>query len=143
MIQHFLEASNGGLWGKFLLLRHSPENLALKSSLPDFENETLLRGRKFDDEMTMMVDLQTGTGAIYTLSNPFDALFSLESKRRIWVCPLYRPTLFWLAQQGLGRGKGDITKLPRYIDVSEAEAQYLEMLHVGKAPVPNYVYESR
>lgn len=120
MIVKFIEASNDFNHGKFLLLRYDADERLTRSALPGYEGDSLLAGRKFDWEMTFVIDLQTGEGAAFTLDSGIDASHTLNEKHRIWVCPLYEPFLIWLSEQGLGYGAGDILELPSYLDLPDA-----------------------
>lgn len=126
MIAHFIEATNGNVnHGKFVLLRFGLEESGVRSALPGYEHESLwtIGGRrKFDPRYTMVVDLQTGEGAAFSLEGgSHGARLELE-RHRIWVCPMFEPFLAWLYDQGLEWGKGDITKLPRFVDIPAAPA---------------------
>jgi hypothetical protein len=122
MIAHYIEASNDGMnWGKFLLLRHEQDP---GSALPGYEGEPLLTSsRKFNRVHTMVIDLQTGEGAAFALEgSALNAHVDLE-RHKIWVCPLYEPFLQWLYEQpGLDMGRGDITALPRFVELDASFA---------------------
>lgn len=141
VIVHFIEVSNGGNWGKFMLARLDESELALRSALPGFD-EPLLTGaglRKFNADTTMVFDLQTGEGACFTLEGTPDyevgeAKVALDA-HSIWVCPMYEPFLAWLLTQGLERGKGDITKLPRYVEL-EVPGAFAGYRREGSGDVP-------
>lgn len=117
MISHFVEATNGFNHGKFVLLRHDESP---RSALPGYEELPLLSGRKWTSRETFVVDLQTGEGAAFTLAGSgMNARFDLD-KHKIWVCPLFEPFLGWLYEQELDGGAGDITALPRFVDLVDA-----------------------
>lgn len=122
MISHYIETYNDLNWGKFVLLRHDPEDLARKSALPGYTNTYLLAGRKFDGDGTFVLDLQTGEGAVFYFQSPADVQYTLNHKHQIWVCPMYEPFICWLAENypELQRGGGDITKLPDVVELSMA-----------------------
>jgi len=127
MIVHLIEAANVGNWGKFALLRWSPEELRIPSTLPGYESYPVITpGRKFGHDETMVIDLQTGEGAAFILGGgECEARYQLNQKHQIWVCPLYEPFLVWLHEQpGLERGAGDITALPRFVELPEAEFSF-------------------
>lgn len=120
MITKFIEASDGNAYGKFLLLRMDSEELNMMSALPGFEKQRLLTNggrRKFNDHSTLVVDLQTGRAVALSL-DPY-SWTKVDENITLWVCPLFRPFVKWLCQQGLDAGKGDIRSLPAYIEVKE------------------------
>jgi hypothetical protein len=125
VITHFIEAGGNDFnHGKFMLGRLTSEELATRSALPGYENERLTRVgglRRLNERSTLVVDLQTGEGAVFFLDGYYKA--DLE-KTKIWVCPMFEPFLQWLYQQDLAGGKGDITKLPRYVDLPHAEPAF-------------------
>jgi hypothetical protein len=134
MITHFLEASQGPRGpnhGKFLLLRLDARELETRSALPGFETMPLLAGRKFTGRETFMLDLQTGEGAAFLMTGLAEADLS---KHRIWVCPLYLPTLQWLYTRNLGEGAGDITALPRYVELPDAPFAFAAARNPGSQP---------
>lgn len=122
MISHFIEATNDVNYGKFLLLRFDAQERQVRTALFGYEDSESLwtfgGQRKLNPRTTFVVDLQTGEGAAFGL----DAMSwtELNEKHAIWVCPMYEPFLRWLCQQGLDNGGGDITKLPRCVQL-EAE----------------------
>lgn len=136
MIVKFIEADNGFNHGKFLLLRFDLDERKTRSALPGYENSRLLAGRKFDDESTFVIDLQTGEGAAFTLDGAIDAVHSLNEKHRIWVCPLYEPFLVWLSEQGLGLGAGSISDLPSHVMLPNAESSLAGYRRAGAEIAP-------
>jgi hypothetical protein len=81
--------------------------------------------RKLRPDTTFVADLQTGEGAAFSLKpwgeGPEAAQLAAKTdleKHRIWVCPMYEFFLGWLYAQRLGNGAGDITELPRYVQLS-------------------------
>lgn len=131
MIVHFIEVTQADFnlnHGKFMIGRFTAEEARTNSALPDYEHESLWRVgglRKMRPDTTLVMDLQTGEGASFSLDpmggDPkWQAHFHLE-KHKIWVCPMFEPFLGWLYGQGLANGKGDITALPRYVEVATLE----------------------
>jgi hypothetical protein len=124
VITHFIEASDGVAHGKFLLGRLSKVELAARSALPGFKTHRLMSvggRRKFNERTTLMLDLQTGEGAGFYLDGEIDARHDMTSRHpKLWVCPMFRPTLYWLAEQGLGNGAGSIAALPHYVEIDIA-----------------------
>lgn len=112
MITHFIEATNGPCnWGKFMVARFTPEQWAARSFIS--AGEGLLRGRGWTPDHVLVLDLQTGEGAMLL---PGGCAAADLHKRRIWVCPLFEPFLEWLYQQDLR----DLAQLPAHIDLPEA-----------------------
>ena len=99
----FIEASNGGNWGKFALLRFDEE-----WSVPSQISEgsfSLLRNLGWTSEHLWVLDLQTGEGAFF---KPGGLAGADLRKHQIWVCPLYESFLTWLYRQDLA----DLDRLP-------------------------------
>lgn len=112
---HLLEATNGPAnHGKFLLARFDESEWAARSALPGVTSQRgLLAGRGWTPDHLLMVDLQTGEGAIFA---PGGLASADLDKHAIWACPLYGPTLEWLYAQDLS----DITALPPHVDLPDA-----------------------
>lgn len=108
----FIEATNGPLnWGKFMLGRFERQEWNYKSEI---DGRSLIGGRGWSPGDLLVLDLQTGEGAIF--SPPGSTHADLE-KHRIWVCPLFEPFLKWLYKQDLS----DLDKLPTHVDLPDAE----------------------
>lgn len=116
MITHFLETTDGIAHGKFLLGRLDASEAQVKSALPMLEGQSMWRNaggaRKFRPEHTLILDLQTGEGAGWGLSDRYHCLQRLE-ELRAWVCPMYRPTVLWLCE----RATLPFAELPRYVEI--------------------------
>ena len=69
----------------------------------------LLQARGWSPEHVLVLDLQTGEGAIFKPGGI--ARCDLSEKHEIWVCPMYEPFLTWLYQQDLS----DLDKLPEFV----------------------------
>jgi hypothetical protein len=135
MISHFIEGTNDFNYGKFLLLRFDTSERQVRTALTGFEGHPLFTfggQRKLNPRMTLVVDLQTGEGAAFSL-DPM-SWTELGDKHRIWVCPMYEPFLRWLCQQGLDNGGGDITALPRCVQLDEAESSLFGHRREGRGP---------
>lgn len=116
MITHFIEATNGpNNWGKFMVGQFSPEEWALRSVVAP--TDSLVGGRGWSVGHLLVLDLQTGEGAVFRIGGYAKA--DLE-KHAIWVCPLYEPFLTWLYKQDVF----DITKLPREVTFTLDEAPF-------------------
>jgi hypothetical protein len=106
-----IEATNGPLnWGKFLLARFDAAEWARRSKIDD---RSLIGGRGWTAEHILVLDLQTGEGAIFLPGGL--AAADLES-HRIWVCPLFQPMLEWLYKQDTS----DLDALPDHVDLPKA-----------------------
>lgn len=117
MITHFIEASDGMLHGKFLLLRFDLNETRVNSALRGYESESIFRisgRRKWQPGMTFMADLQTGEGCAWFMDDPFawTKLRAGGEHAGLWICPMYTRTLKWLLKEDTT----DITKLPRYVE---------------------------
>lgn len=129
---HFIEATQAEFnlnHGKFMLARFTPEEARAKSALPGYEQESLWRIgglRNMRPGMTLVLDLQTGEGAAFTLVDrhgdpDHTARYDL-AKHKIWVCPMFEPFLGWLyGQTQLGESETAIQALPRYVEIPTLE----------------------
>jgi hypothetical protein len=85
--------------------------------------------RRFNNHTTLIVDLQVGTAFAWPLENGLIGMQHYISKhyeadfgpKFAWmVCPLYLPFVLWLHEQGKwAEGAGDITEIPRYLDLRD------------------------
>lgn len=114
-----IEATNGPQnWGKFMLGRFTdewgyPSHVSLFGSNESARGIALLRAVGWTEEHLLVLDLQTGEGAIFRHGGLARA--DLD-KHRIWVCPLFQPFLVWLYKQDLS----DLDALPNHIDLPDA-----------------------
>src|SRR3954466_14511961 len=90
-------------WGKFMLCRFEQEEWAQRSAL---DGSGFLRGRGWSPQHLLIIDMQTGEGAIFKHGGyaPSD----LNDKHQIWVCPMFEPFLKWLYKQDVS----DLDALP-------------------------------
>jgi hypothetical protein len=110
----FIEATNGPRnWGKFMVGRFDKDEWARRSAVSGGK-WPLLRAVGWSLDSLLVVDLQTGEGAIFLPGGFVPA--DLE-KHAIWVCPLFEPFLVWLYQQDLS----DLDRLPAHVDLPDAE----------------------
>jgi hypothetical protein len=117
-----VEVTNGNRnWGKFLLGRFDHELEYISKINP---GEKLVATR-WDSGHLLVVDLQTGEGAIFRTGGYAKA--DLE-KHKIWVCPMYEPFLEWLYKQDLS----DLDKLPGLVDLKDAPFEW----HGHRRPGP-------
>jgi hypothetical protein len=85
-----LEATNGPQnWGKFMLGRFDNE-LEIRSVI---DSRPLVASRGWSPRHFLMIDLQTGEGSMFKLGGLASADLHAH---KIWVCPLFEPTLEWL-----------------------------------------------
>jgi len=112
MQTHFLEVSNNEQnWGKFLLIRFTQKEWAYKSAITGL---SLLREVGWNPQNIIILDLQTGEAARFV---PGGCAKSDLDKHKVWVCPMYEPMLHWLYTQDVS----DLTKLPRFLNLPDAE----------------------
>jgi len=111
MNTHFIEASNNKQnWGKFMLARFEQHEWNRRSEV---DQRFMLDGRGWTHQHLLVLDLQTGEGAIFLPGG--SAHHDLE-KHKVWVCPLFEPFLHWLWAQDTS----DLSKLPNYVDLPDA-----------------------
>lgn len=111
----FIEVTNGNLnWGKFALMRFDSEWEYESKIAPGTK---LLSGRGWGPEHLLILDLQTGEGAVF---RPGGVVKHDLEKKRIWVCPMYEPFLEWLYRQDLS----DLGKLPAFLDLKDAPFEW-------------------
>jgi len=104
-----VEVTNGPRnWGKFLICAFDSE-LDYRSVVDD---RRMIASRGWGPEHVLVLDLQTGEGAMFRLGGLASA--DLD-KHRIWVCPMFEPFLTWLYQQP------DPFAIPAHVDLPEAE----------------------
>lgn len=145
MITRFIEATqktDNYNHGKFMVARFDADEAKAMTAMPGYEEWSLWRiggQRKLHPGTTLVVDLQTGEGAAFSLKGswPGAAKYDLDA-HKIWVCPMYEHFLGWLYRQGLGDGAGDITTLPRYVEIDTLEGSVAgyrrDGSHAGSAP---------
>lgn len=123
-----IEATNGALnWGKFMLGRFDSEWALGSAALTD--PYSLLSRVGWTDEHLLVLDLQTGEGAIFRHGGLPRA--DLE-KHRIWVCPLFEPFLVWLYQQDVA----DLDALPAHVDLPDAPFAFSGYRRPGPEATP-------
>lgn len=94
----FIEAENrseddpGGFnWGKFMVAQFTDEEWDRTSAV---DGRRLLAGRGWTRHHLLVVDVQTGEGAMLLPGG--SARSDLNDKHQIWTCPLFLPFLNWL-----------------------------------------------
>lgn len=111
----FVEVTNGPRnWGKFCVARFDEEEWA-RSSAVHVGEYSLVAGRGWTPEHVLVLDLQTGEGAIFLPGG--HARNDLE-KHQVWVCPMFEPFLAWLYQQP------DPMEVPDHVDLPDAEFSF-------------------
>lgn len=106
-----IEATNGPQnWGKFLLARFDADEWSRRSEV---DGRSLIGGRGWTAEHILVLDLQTGEGAVFLPGGLARA--DLDS-HKIWVCPLFGPMLEWLYKQDTT----DLAALPDSVDLPDA-----------------------
>lgn len=110
----FVEATNGiANWGKFIVARFDEAEWARRSAIEPTQG--LIGGRGWTRDHILVLDLQTGEGAIFRPGGCAEA--DLE-KHRIFVCPLFQPFLEWLYQQP------DPLGIPDHVDLPDAPFEW-------------------
>ena len=116
MISRFVEVTNrddGGInWGKFAVMRFEPAEWERKSQVG---GGALIGGRGWTRDHGLVLDLQTGEGAIFL---PGGSARADLNKHKIWVCPLFEPFLKWLYKQDLS----SLDALPNLVSCTEKDA---------------------
>jgi hypothetical protein len=117
MITKIVEATNGPRnWGKFLIGRFDSE-WARRCAVPDIEPVPLLAACGWSVQHVLVLDLQTGEGALFAPHGVANA--DLNQKHQIWVCPLFEPFLTWLYAFTRGRASW-FEDLPEHVDLPDA-----------------------
>jgi hypothetical protein len=116
-----VEVTNGiANWGKFLLGRFDTE-WDYKSAI---DGISIIAGRGWSLDHFLLLDLQTGEGAIF---RPGGLAKADLDKHRIWVCPMYEPFLTWLYKQP------DPFAIPTHVDLPDAEFAFAGYRRPGPA----------
>ena len=111
----FVEVTNGPRnWGKFCVARMDDEEWQRRSAVAPYE-ASLVAGRGWTPDHVLVLDLQTGEGAIFKPGG--NAKADLE-KHRVWVCPMFEPFLEWLYQQP------DPMDIPDHVDLPDAQFEF-------------------
>lgn len=122
MKTQFIEVTQGSEfnWGKFMVGQFDEEEWLRQSMLPGHEGMMpLLRGRGWASNHFLVLDIETGEGAIFSKGSAVADL----NKHQVWVCPMFEPFLEWLYEQDFA----DVSELPRYVKLNtniEAMAGY-------------------
>lgn len=98
----FIEATDATEfnWGKFMVCRFDAGEWARQSEM---DKRSLLLARGWTHAHVLVVDLETGEGAIFRSGG--HARADLNEKHQIWVCPMFEWFLTWLYQQDLDRSR--------------------------------------
>lgn len=109
----FIEATNveaGGInWGKFMIGRFTSNDWEHKAAVSGFP---MLQGRGWTSDNLLVLDLETGEGAIF---RPGGSAAADLHKHQIWVCPMFEPFLEWLYRQDLTR----LEALPKVVQIND------------------------
>lgn len=106
-----VEVTNGERnWGKFLLGRFDSE----WEYASVIDGRSIIAGRGWDRHTLLVLDLQTGEGALF---RPGGLASADLNKHQVWVCPMYEPFLNWLWKQP------DPMDIPAHVDLPDAEFQ--------------------
>jgi hypothetical protein len=102
-------------WGKFMLGQFDVEWLR-HSKLPGNDLAMpLLAQRGWSPRHMVVLDLETGEGAFFTMSHP---RWQLDNKHQVWVCPMMGPFLDWLGEQSFET----VEDLPDYVTLDTDES---------------------
>jgi len=96
-------------FGKFMLGVFDQDELKRTSVVDGY---SLVWGRGWGPGHILVLDLQTGEGAIFKIGG--SAKHDLD-KHKVWVCPLFEPFLEWLYLQP------DPMNVPDHVNLPEAE----------------------
>jgi hypothetical protein len=112
----FIEAveSSKFNWGKFMVCQFTPEEMARRSEI---DSARLIQARGWGPSHFLVVDLQTGEGAMFPVRSNGLVSHDLNMSHQIWVCPMFEPFLEWLYKQDMS----DIDKLPGLVNLGEVE----------------------
>jgi hypothetical protein len=114
----FIEATNaehGGInWGKFLLARFEQAEWDRPSMV---DNRPQLRSRGWTPDHLLVLDLQTGEGALFY---PNGCAKADLDKHAVWVCPMFEPFLIWLWTQSVR----DLDALPALVHLDAPSASH-------------------
>lgn len=102
-----------GNWGKFLVCIPEDE-MGIRSELDTELKIPVIRTRGWGPNHVLVLDLETGEGAIFRLGGYAKA--DLD-KTHIWVCPLFESFLTWLYRYKTE----EIPYLPQLVFLPEAE----------------------
>lgn len=125
MIARFVEVTNQLNYGKVVVARFTPEEWTYRSQLPDNNGRRLLPSLGWGDQRLqtyLVMDLQTGEGALFLLERPGAVQWSLNDKHQIWVCPMFEPFLIWLERWALENGHPSPDTLPGLVELTEQDA---------------------
>lgn len=113
----FVEVTNGFNFGKFAVCRFEEHELAYTSVLDATMGMQirLIGGRGWGPDHLLILDLQTGEGAMF---RPGGLARADLNKHKIWVCPMFEPFLAWAWKQDLS----DLDVLPALVELTELEA---------------------
>lgn len=99
-------------WGKFAVCRFTAEEWQRRSEVDLLTNRGLLDVVGWTPDHLLVLDLQTGEGAIF---KPRGYAVADLNKHQVWVCPMFEPFLTWLYLQDLS----DLDKLPALVDLGD------------------------
>jgi hypothetical protein len=106
----FLEVTNGPQnWGKFMVAKFTEWDVP--SAL---DGRPLLAGRGWTPNHLLVVDLQTGEGAIF---HPGGLATADLNKHAVWVCPMFPFALQEIYERG-------VDDLPAIIDLPDAPFEW-------------------
>lgn len=123
MKRRFVEVTNGPCnWGKFMVAQFDEEDWSYRSRVD--EGTPLLSRRGLSRHHLLVVDLQTGEGALFRKGGV--ARIDLNN-HRIWVCPMFEPFLKWLYEQP------DPMAIPAHVDFPDEPGAFRGYRRPGPA----------
>lgn len=130
VIEATQDHKTGFNWGKMLVGRFDSE----------WEVQTtigagsLLSNCGWSPEHILVMDLQTGEGAIF---RPGGLASADLNKHRVWVCVLFEAFLEWLYQQDLR----DLEALPALVELPDVSPAFSGYRRAGICPVHETTYQ--
>lgn len=123
-----VEVTNGPHnWGKFLLGVFDETEMKTQSIVSPLARP-LLRQIGWGDNHILVLDLQTGEGAVFT-PNPHSSAKHDLDKHKVWVCPMFEPFLAWF----YANKPASLDDLPAHVDLPDAPFSMAGYRREGKA----------
>lgn len=123
MKTRFIEATQsaetGFNWGKVMIGTFDMDEWERRCALPSAGGQRLLHGRGWTPKHVLIVDLQTGEGAMFL---PGGSASADLTKRKIWVCPMFEAVLEWLYEFVREHGDNWFDALPSLVELPDAPA---------------------
>lgn len=117
----------GSNWGKMLVGTFDREEWMRRQQLPGAADTGMLLSRGWTPGNVLVLDLQTGEGAIF---RPGGSAQADLTKHRVWVCPMFEPFLVWLYEFIGAHEVGELAghlwfdALPAVVELPDAEFSF-------------------